>query len=177
LKGAWRYRTGAAWTTLALFLCSYCPLFAILAIRITTLWALVLAGLAIAGLVVAIGILFITPTLRSPQPARLVEQVRDRTGDVAGYVVAYLLPFLMAPTPGPRDVLAYGLFLLILAILNINSDLLYVNPLFYFFGFRVVSIRLKGDDRDSVYITREDVRTGQDLEVVRLSGLLGVQRR
>jgi hypothetical protein len=172
----WRYRAGAAWTTIALFLCSYCPLFAILAIRVTTSWAVVLAALALAGLIVAVGILYVTPALRSPQPAREVEQVRDRTGDVAGYVVAYLLPFLMAPAPGPRDMAAYGLFLIVLAILNIRSDLLYINPVFYLFGFRIASIRLKGDDRDSIYVSKKEVRMGQDLEVVRLNELLGVER-
>jgi hypothetical protein len=160
-----------------LFLCSYCPLLAILALRVTTTWALVLGGLAIAGVIVTVGLLYVTPALRAPQPAREVEQVRDRTGDVAGYVVAYLLPFLMAPAPSPRDVAAYGLFLIVLAILNVRSDLLYINPMFYFFGFRIASIRLKGDVRDSIYITKQDVLIGQDLEVVRLNGLLGVQRR
>ena len=173
----WRYRAGAVWTTVALFLCSYFPLLAILAIRITTLWAVVLGMLAVAGLIVTVGILYVTPALRSPQPAREVEQVRDRTGDVAGYVVAYLLPFLMAPAPSPRDMAAYGLFLVVLAILNVRSELLYINPVFYLFGFRIASIRLKGDNRDSIYITKEDVRIGQDLEVVRLNELLGVQRR
>jgi hypothetical protein len=177
VRAAWRYRAGAAWTTLALFLCSYCPLLAILAIRVTTWWAFVLGGLAVAGLIVTVGILYVTPSLRSPQPAREVDEVRDRTGDVAGYVVAYLLPFLMAPAPSPRDVAAYVLFLIVLAILNVRSDLLYVNPVFYFFGFRIASVRLKGDRRPFVYITREEVRVGEDLEVVRLSELLGVQRR
>jgi hypothetical protein len=174
---SWRYRAGALWTTVALFLCSYCPLLAILAIRVTTWWAIVLGLLALAGLIVTFSILYVTPALRSPQPAQEVVQVHDRTGDVAGYVVAYLLPFLMAPAPSPRDMAAYGLFLIVLAILNVRSDLLYINPVFYFFGFRIVSIRLKGEGRDSIYITKDDVRVGQDVEVVRLNEQLRVQRR
>ena len=173
----WLYRIDLTLTTLALLICAYCPLFGLLAIRVTSIWWVVLALLALAGVIVGVGIVFVMPKIRSPKPAREVAAVRDRTGDVAAYLLAYLLPFLAIPTPTGRDIVAYALFLLVLAVLLVRSDLMFVNPLFYLFNYRVVSIRLTGDDQDGIFITNEAISPGDDVEVVRLTSLLWVKRR
>ncbi len=173
----WLYRIDLTLTTLALLICSYCPLFGLLAIRVTNIWCVVLALLALAGVIVGVGIVFVMPKIRSPKPAREVAATRDRTGDVAAYLLAYLLPFLVIPTPTGRDITAYAVFLLVLAVLLMRSDLMFVNPLFFLFNYKIVSIRLKGDGRDGIYITNEEVNLGDDIEVVRLTSLLWVKRR
>src|SRR3954469_13390720 len=102
---------------LGLFWSSYAPLFLLLAIRFTAPWlevvcALLAAGGFAAGLVVA----RVYP--REPGRSWVATTAEDRGGEVAGYVATYLTPFVLSPDPGWRDIVAYVLFLALLAVIH-----------------------------------------------------------
>jgi hypothetical protein len=124
---------------LRMFASSFAPLFLLMALRVNApsiRWALVLFGAV--GILGAISILANTSRL-APGPFR-VASVADRGPDVAGYLATYLLPFVTASNPSTRDLLAYAGFIVIAAVIYVQSEMLAINPLLYVFGYRVVAI-------------------------------------
>ena len=93
-----------------LFLSSYAPLFALLAIRFEQRWLWISCTvLAVLG-VVSLWLLLRLDARSSPGPHTLVSS-RDAGVEAAGYLATYLLPFLTVATPTIRDVIAYAGFL------------------------------------------------------------------
>jgi hypothetical protein len=129
----------SVWIRLRLFASSFVPLWVISALRQDDG---MLAGafilLAVAGTISAILILVDVHRLE-PNPCR-IEDVSDRGSEVAGYLATYLLPFLMVPDPTSRDVLSYLTFILVVAVVYLQSNMLAVNPLLYVLGLRVTGV-------------------------------------
>ncbi len=152
---------------LSLFLSSYAPLFAILAIRFrTSMLTITCAFLAVLGVVSGALVLWrFRKVTAIPWPVRTVE---DRGAEVAGYLATYLLPFVTVAQPNLRDVIGYGLFLVIVAIVYIRSSLVQFNPTLYLFGWRLYAIEI-GSNWSGFVLARGTVRRGDSLSAVRLS--------
>jgi hypothetical protein len=152
---------------LAMFLCSYAPLFAILAIRFQTeALTITCALIAVAGLAASGLVLWRFHELTAS--SWTVRSVRDRGGEVAGYLASYLLPFVMVPQPSVRDLVGYLLFGVIVAVIYIRSSLIQVNPTLYLFGWRLCAIEI-GDGWSGYLLTRIRLADGQPVNAVRMS--------
>jgi hypothetical protein len=105
-----------------LFLSSYCPLFALLAIRFTEIHLqLGCATLAVLG-VISLLLLLRLDRHTAPGPHRLVS-ARPAGAEAASYLASYLLPFLTISDPSPRDIVAYLLFLIVAYAVYVQSSL------------------------------------------------------
>lgn len=122
-----------------LFLSSYAPLFALLAIRFEPPWLWIPCTLLAAVGVAALWLLLKLDARSAPGP-HVLTSVRDAGAEATAYLASYLLPFLTLPTPTPRDVLAYTGFLLVAAVISLRSAVAQVNPLLYLLGYRVLSV-------------------------------------
>jgi hypothetical protein len=124
---------------LRLFASSYAPLWAITALLQETWWvAASFVLLAVAGALSAVLILVDVHRLE-PDPYR-IQEVSDRGAEVAGYLATYLLPFIMVSNPSGRELVSYALFLLVIAVVYLQSNMLAINPLLYLLGFRVTVV-------------------------------------
>jgi hypothetical protein len=158
---------------LAFFLNSYAPLFAILAVRFrTTSVAVSCAALAAIGIFA--GVLVLSRFRRVNTIPWTVRTVEDRGSEVAGYLATYLLPFVTVAEPGLRDIVGYGLFLTVVAVIYIRSDLIRVNPTLYLLGWRLYAIEI-GQNWSGYLLARGAVARGTTLTAVRLSERLYVQ--
>jgi hypothetical protein len=93
---------------------------------------LVVAVLAILGLVVFMH------TVRHLSSDKLeVAHAKHRDGDAFAYVATYLLPLLGFDTAGWRGQLALLIFVIVLAVLYLQSHLFYINPLLSLAGYRL----------------------------------------
>jgi hypothetical protein len=152
---------------LALFMSSYAPLFAILAVRFrSTTLIVACAALAVIGLVAGLAVLARFRKITSSRWT--VRTVEDRGGEVAGYLATYLLPFVTVAEPDLRDVIGYGLFLAIVAVIYVRSSLIQVNPTLYLLGWRLYAIEI-GDDWSGYLLARGPMRRGTDAVAVRMS--------
>lgn len=122
-----------------LFLSSYSPLFAILALRfqrpplVLGCWTLAALGLGAAAWVLA--------AERSKAPGSFeIDKIEDQGPQVVAYLASYLLPFVTLAEPSNQDAVGYTLFLLVLALVYVQSDMLQINPTLYVFRRRVVKI-------------------------------------
>ncbi len=127
-----------------LFLGSYSLLFALFAIRFTD------DRLVTACAAIAIGGFLdnwrITRLVREKEADTYeVNALRDKGGEVAGYLATYLLPFVTVSTPTARDMLAYLIFLAVTCIVYVRSEMVQINPVLYLLNRRVFAIKTTGD--------------------------------
>lgn len=171
-SSGWRESLSDLTVELALFLCSYSALFAILAVRFrTTALILACAGLAVLGAVAGLAVLL---RFRSvAQGIWTVSTVEDRGGEVAGYLATYLLPFVTVAEPGWHDVVGYVLFLVIVAVIYVRSGLVQINPTLYLFGWRLFAVDI-GDGWSGYVLVRGRLARGQELSAVRMTERLFV---
>ena len=159
----------SALARLALFTSSYAPLFAVFALlnSFGAGWPSQVCLVATAvGLVVLPLILLVTHKL-APQELK-VETSQLRDGDVAAYVVTYLVPFAAAALTTKRERIALGLFIALVAILYVRGELFYINPLVALAGYRLFQI-VTPSGASVVLVTRRTfVSSGASLQARRL---------
>ena len=154
-----------------MFLSSYATLFCILAIRFDGLGLrLTCVGLCAVGLVDTVRITHTAQSGTVPFDIT-VKSTEDTGGEVSGYLASYLLPFVTVATPGWRDLVAYGLFLLVGLVIYVRSHLVRVNPTLYLFGYRVLAVRY-GKDKEQFLVTRVGPQDGDTMSVVDTAGVL-----
>lgn len=126
---------------LALFLSSYAPLAAVFALleSFGGGWPTrVCAGLAALGIVLPIGVFAVARRL-APQTLHVASaQVRD--GDALAYIATYLVPFAAVTATTTRERAALALFVLLIAVLYVRSELFYINPLLALVGYRLFQV-------------------------------------
>lgn len=125
---------------LGLFLSSYAVLFAILALRFSEP-ALRITMVLLCALGVA-AVIWILLEERAKGPGSYkITRAEDAGAEAAGYLGTYLLPFLTISEPGLTDLAAYALFLGVVFLIYVSSDMIRLNPLLYLFRRRVYRVQ------------------------------------
>ena len=146
-----------------LFLSSYAALFCLLALRFhSSPWlAFSCLALTLVGGVTAWQAIHEAKGVE-PRPQQVqLTAVADQGGDVAGYLATYLLPFLTVADPPLADVVAYVLFITLVGIIYVQSDMLHVNPTLYLFRYRIYTVTTA--DESAVLIAAKPVNVGVKL--------------
>ena len=126
----------------ALFLSSYAPLFGVFALldSFSSDWSIKLfVALACLGPVLLVAVL-VRAAMRIGSQELRVQSVVARDGDALAYIATYLVPFAAISAHSNRERAALALFLILVAIVYIRSELFYVNPLLALAGFRLFEI-------------------------------------
>jgi hypothetical protein len=153
-----------------LFLSSYAPLFVILAIRFdATALRVVCATLAALGILYLALVMFAVPRREQPR-AYVVTSTADASGQVAGYLATYLVPFVAVPSPSAGDIAGYAILAVVVALIFVRSDLAQINPVLYLLGWRVASITT--GETGCYLVCRRLPRPGTEISAVRVAGLL-----
>jgi hypothetical protein len=159
----------------SLFLCSYAPLFTILAIRFRTEWLEIVCG-GLAALGFAAGVTVVTRYRRLAGQEWEATKVEDRGYEVAGYLASYLLPFVTVTEPGVRDLVGYAIFLVIAGVVYIRSGMLQINPTLYLLGWRVMEVTV-GERWVGYALGRRTLRPGEPLNVRRVTDRVFIASR
>jgi hypothetical protein len=154
----------------ALFCSSYVPLFAIFAIRFphtASLWWIISAICTAGGA----SIVLVARNRHEPQYYRVASVEND--GATAAYIATYILPFVTISEPTSRDLFAYGIFFLVVLILNIrSSSLVGINPLVYLTPWRIYQLKTSGGQAFIIF-SRERPKVGESIRAApAFSGLL-----
>jgi hypothetical protein len=139
---------------LALFLSSFSPLFLILALRFENP---VLRLVSLVAAVVGLGSAwFILGAERGKGAGSFeVKTIEDKGPEVAGYLASYLLPFVALDEPGAALAAGYLIFLVVAAMVYVQSDMVQINPVFYLLGRRVQKVTTSASDWPAYLITRD----------------------
>jgi hypothetical protein len=99
-----------------------------------------------------------------------VASVQDASGEVAGYLATYLVPFVTVPSPSAADLAGYCILAVVVLAIFLRSELARINPTLYLLGWRVASITT---GQASYYIVcRRLPRPATGIRAVRVGGLL-----
>ncbi len=168
-KGSRRRRAEVV-IRLRLFASSYAILFLISAIRFDhTVLRITLLAFFAYGVVDA---WFLTRYAQTKTPeAQVIKECRDAGAEVAGYLASYLLPFVTTSDPSLADLAGYGLYLAVIALVFIRSDMAQVNPTLYALGWVVhrADVEMKGE---VLVISRHRPQVGDKLDFVELADVL-----
>ena len=131
--------------------------------------------LALIGLIDMGRIVFVISRRTAGDPVRVAE-VEDAGAEVAGYIATYLLPFLTVAEPSPRDLVAYALFLLVIGVVYVRSEMTQINPTLYLLGYTVARVTTD-QGWSGHFVTPRRVVVGQAVTVVPLNTAVRVVSR
>lgn len=161
-----------------LFFSSYAPLFLIIAMRgwrDSPYFALTLIAVSVVSILVLFVFLRISGKL-SPDRIK-VDSVASRDGDSMSYIVTYLLPFLAVKLNDATDVGSLGIVLLVIAVLYVNSNMIYTNPVLNIAGYHIFEIH-DADGKTSALISRHVyIRTGSEIDVISVGDYVLLEKK
>ena len=123
-----------------LFGSSYSPLLAIIAIRVWGNWGAVIVCIGLIAISLSALLLILVLTLRKDPVSLSVAGVSNRTSDLTGYIASYIIPFIPDSSLDTKELIALGVLLFMLGSVYVNSNMLYVNPMFQVLGYQLYEI-------------------------------------
>jgi len=166
-----------AFTRFVLFLSSYAPLMLIFAIRDPLKFRFsrsVFLVLALSSL--ALLWLFVRTGQRLAAYSIAVQSAQVRDAEAMSYIVTYFLPFLGISGDNWPDAASLLLVYAVVAIIYVNSNLIYINPMLNLAGYRLFEV-VGPNGKVSALITRRDyILPGAELNVVSLGNYVLLER-
>lgn len=133
----WYERWSARSLRTRLFLVSYAPLSLMFALQSDSRWSRVAwVVVALWGVIDAYRLTY--GQTRKGEHSVTLSDIRDRGGDVSGYLATYLLPFISQPPAGWAEIAVYVTYFAVALVVYVRSDLVLINPTLYLLGWRVV---------------------------------------
>lgn len=161
--------TATAWTRAILFLSSYSPLFALLGMKaFSEVLAVGILLVALSVLSVVFLVVFLRLINELAPHAIHVAQARSRDVEVIGYLIAYLLPFLDISFTDVVGALSLGVFILIVAVLYVHSNMIHVNPVLNLLGYHILEVESEEGKTSALISRRRYIRSGTTLNVASL---------
>ncbi len=151
-----------------LFLSSYFPLaliFFFLFIEQQPVWAIIVLAISLSGLIIMVLYFFqFAPKLGAIQER--ITGLQRRDGDVMGYIASYLLPFVAIPFGGWQQGVALLIFVVVLGIVYVNSNMIHINPMLNLIGYHVYEITLEHSEAPHSLITRRRIAAGETIHLI-----------
>lgn len=152
-----------------LCLSSYFPLAAIFAVQFFFAghrWAGV--GALAVGAIGLVGIVVYLRVARRLNPMNVtIQSVSRRDGEAMSYIVSYLLPFIALPSADAASIASLSVFLLVLIVLYMNSDMMHINPMLNMVGWHVYEITLN-DGETRTLISKKRARKGRVASTIQM---------
>lgn len=132
---------------LLLFASSYIPLFFLLAVRTWPQSRAAAGSLVVAGLVlVGLTWLLLQQLRDGGREELMVTETQPRAESLSGYLVGYILPFLILDVSDIFAVASVIGFLAVLAWIHVSAGLLYLNPVLALRGYHVWEVQARRPD-------------------------------
>jgi len=152
-----------------LFISSYFPLSAIFCILLWEkhlLWAVLILLIGLSGLVILL-LYFLLIVPRRTRSHETVTSLERHDGDVLSYVASYLVPFVSLDLTGTQ-IWAVLVFLVVLLIIYVNSNMIYINPMLNILGYHLYEITIDHNEASFYLLTRQRVALQSHIHVVHI---------
>jgi hypothetical protein len=164
-------------TRLLLFGSSYSPLWVILAFRVRD-WPILSSVLLTAALVLTGFLyLFLANAYRAPTTRLVVKRWESRDHELVAYLLTYILPFLNLGSSRTADRVSLLIFFGVIAILQIQSGMLHVNPMLAIVGIRVSVVENPSGKVMMLFSRNAYLAPGRSISVVSISDTLVMEKR
>jgi hypothetical protein len=107
----------------------------------------------------------------------VIASVVSRDGDAMSYIVTYLLPFLAVNFKQVGDVVSLGIFIFVIGLLYVNSNMIYTNPALNIAGYHIFEVQDAEGKTTALVCKRTYIRTGSELDVVSLGDYVLMEKR
>lgn len=151
-----------------LFVSSYFPLALIsffLFIEQQPIWAVIVLAIGSLGLIIML-VFFLRLALRLAPIQEKVTGLQGRDGEAMGYIASYLIPFVAIPFGGWQQGVALLIFIVVLSIVYVNSNMIHINPMLNLVGYHLYEITIEHSDTPHPLITRRRVVRGETLLLI-----------
>ncbi|MGC7873717.1 hypothetical protein ACPUYX_19665 [Desulfosporosinus sp. SYSU MS00001] len=155
---------------LILFLSSYAPLLVIFAMqnRFNNYWVSV-SLIGIGFISVCFLAYLIRFSKKNIEPIHIsVQEVNYKDGEAVSYIVTYIIPFIGIDLTSLNNWASLLIMFVILAVLYINSNLLYINPLLNIAGFHIYEVKNVEGATLALISKDSEVRVNEILRAVNL---------
>ena len=162
-----------------LFISSYFTLtliFCILLLGKHTYWAAGILGVGIISLG-TMTLYFRTSLRRLTTFQDKVINFQRRDADVMGYIASYLIPFVTFPFDNLQQIGALFVFILILLVVYVNSNMIYINPVLNLAGYHLYEVNTEHSALPHYLIARQRVVLSETIRFVRLSDDIFLENR
>lgn len=137
------------------FISAYSPLFIILAIRNIDDSSLLNFNNYLACFLILISLIslwfvkFFLDQQQEIQPEQFeIVEIEDKTGELSTYILTYLVPFLTINLHSKKDIFSLLIFIYIIGLIYVNSNMIYINPVIMIFKHKILELRVKKDDTE-----------------------------
>jgi hypothetical protein len=100
-----------------------------------------------------------------------------RDSDVLAYVASYLVPFASVNADTGKERIALGIFVALVAVLYVRSELFYINPLLAAVGYRVFAVETPGGTPVVLLCRRRFIRPDSEVRAVRISDCVWMEKK
>lgn len=154
-----------------LFFSSYFPLFLILGILFARKnWILSLV-------IVCLGSLALLELWRYLHDRRQRQQhsftkildYHRRDSEAMSYIASYVVPFASFSLETIQQALALSVFVIVLLVLYVNSNMIYINPMLNLVGYHLYEIEIEHSNHSHYYLARKRLARGEIIHYVRIS--------
>lgn len=171
------------WVSLVLFVSAYSPLMIILAIQDVNpslprffgspITSCVLIFVAICSSIITI---LAVKNVASGLHV-VVTKAANKSGDMFGYTIPYMLSFMRVPLDDWRTLLSLALFLTILFIMAYRTQTVFINPVLAIAGYMLIDCTFNRDGKETqaMVLTREPISVGSSIKLDRLSHYLYIR--
>jgi hypothetical protein len=153
-----------------LFASSYSPLtlaFGILYLRTSRPTAIALFVVAAASVALLYVTLRVVQSM-ARQPL-LIERSARKDSDTLSYLATYLIPFALSPPKDAYEGAALAVFVIVLAYLYVNSNMIYINPVLSAFGYHLYEVTPQNSKRTVIVLSRMADDLPDSMNVVEMS--------
>lgn len=137
------------WVKIILFISSYFPLLFIFAFQYWKFYhhSISLFCISLAVLSCGITLLLINDSKKLQAKTFFIESINDQSDLSLNYLYTYIIPFLTFSYNDWVSIFSVSIFIVITAIIYINSNLLYINPFLNIMGYSMFKIKTSKDSR------------------------------
>lgn len=162
-----------------LFVSSYSPLVLIFCILFADKHRLASVILLVGGILSVLFLAFYFQYSRRTIAASMdkVTDFQRHDADVMGYIASYLIPFVTFPLDNLQETLGLAVFVVVLLVVYVNSNMIYINPVLNLAGYHLYEIHIEHSELSHYLITRKRVVLNETIHFVRLSDDIFLEKR
>jgi hypothetical protein len=102
--------------------------------------------------------------------------VRRKDSDTMSYIASYIIPFAATAFDKTEQVVALGVFLVVLCAVYINSSMIHINPLLSLMGYNLYEIE-DADGNPYFLISKRSLRRGDAVKAIDLANSIFLEKR
>lgn len=159
-------------TRVMLFFCSYFPLLLIVCVLqydVWPWWVIAMLGAFGVGILLFTCVYFSWVRHKAYVEQRKVTSFTRHDSEVMGYIASYLVPFVTFPLSNLKQIIALLLFVGVLLVIYVHSNMIYINPVLSLVGYRLYEIEIEQSQRSHYYIARKPLERNREIRFVLLS--------